>query len=276
LPIIGSAGWLFSSEQPDIRQATLGSGVEPEGMRHSRVRKQIVLAVLLLVCAACQAGTPQAHSTPKPSASASATPDAQRCARLAKRGFTPCPPLASQLKLPPTTIKNATNGAVDDATVQKWGRAYQLAQAYYYWAMDANARSALTSDVLADPTATDSLFGADLEQLDQAKQEGGTLVVQFLKMPLTQVVVIPVDVQDAMRRQGHIVRPDGIVNQFVGPGKRAIRYPDGHEKALPANEADFTTHTLIWGELKSDPDLGDIWCEYGVYGCDEIKKACQI
>jgi hypothetical protein len=244
-------------------------------MRIVKFRKHIVLWILLLACAACQAGTPQAHTTPKPSVSPSTTPDAQRCARLAKRGFTPCPPLASQLKLPPTTIKNATNGAVDDATVQRWGRAYQLAQAYYYWAVETNAREALTSNVLADTSATGDLFGADLQQLDQAKQEGGTLVVQFLKMPLTQVVVIPGDLQDAMRRQGYVPKPDGIVNEFVGPGSRSILFPDGHQKPLPSNGADFTAYALTWGEFKSDPDLGDIWYEYGFYGCEEIKSVCQ-
>src|SRR5256885_2565410 len=108
----------------DVRRAELGSTAEPEGMRISTARKHLILAVLLLVSTACQAGTPQAHSTPKPSVSPSPTVDAQRCARLAKRGFTPCPPLGSQLQLPPTTVKNATNGAVDDATVQRWAHAF--------------------------------------------------------------------------------------------------------------------------------------------------------
>src|ERR1700704_5602779 len=122
-------------------------------MSSSGTRIGLVLAALLLAVTACQAGTPQARTSPKPSASAStsASADAQRCARLAKLGFVVCPPSADKIQVPPTTIKNATDGAVDDATAQKWGHAFQLGQAYYYWVLDQNAREALTSGVLADP-----------------------------------------------------------------------------------------------------------------------------
>jgi hypothetical protein len=246
-------------------------------MRISNVRKHIVLAVLLLFCTACQSGTPQAHSTPRPSAAPTVTPDAQRCARLAKRGFTPCPPLASQLKLPPTTIKNATNGAVDDTTVQRWGRAFQLGQAYYYWAMQQNARDALTSGVLADPAATDNLFSSDLQDLDQASQHGGRLAAQFLSVPLTQFVVIPTHLQDPIRNQGLTPKPYGIVNKFVGPGSRRIALPDGSEQTISSVDGSFTGYSIAWGELKSDPDLGDIWYESGYYGCEgTVKSDCQI
>jgi hypothetical protein len=246
-------------------------------MRISNVRQHLILAVLLLVSTACQSGTPQAHNTPKPSVSPSATADAQRCVRLAKRGFTPCPPLASQLKLPPTTIKNATNGAVDDATVQKWGRAFQLGQAYYYWVVTQNARDALTSGVLADTAATDNLFSPDLQDLDQASQGGGRLVVQFLDVPLTQVVLVPSDLQDAIRRQGMTPKPFALVNRFVGPSSRRVVYPDGHEQTLASVDGTFTAYSITWGEFRSDPDLGNIWYDYGYYGCEgSVKSVCQI
>src|ERR1700704_3697345 len=116
-------------------------------MSSSGTRIGLVLAALLLAVTACQAGTPQARTSPKPTTSASPSPsaDAQRCARLAKLGFVVCPPSADKIQVPPTTIKNATDGAVDDATAQKWGHAFQLAEGYYQWAMQTNARDALTS-----------------------------------------------------------------------------------------------------------------------------------
>src|ERR671933_509288 len=108
-------------------------------MRRSSARIALVVLVAMLA-AACQPGSPQAQRSPPPHGTAApkSTPDPQRCDRLAKRGFTPCPPTADQLKLPPTTIKNATDGAIDDSTVERWGQAFRLSQAYYYWAMQEN------------------------------------------------------------------------------------------------------------------------------------------
>jgi hypothetical protein len=248
-------------------------------MSSSGTRIGLVLAALLLAVTACQAGTPQARTSPKPttSASASASADAQRCARLAKRGFTPCPPLASQLQLPTTTIKNATNGAIDDATAQKWGRAFQLGQAYYYWVIDQNAREALTSGVLADTTATDTLFGNDLQELDQAKQEGGILVQRPPGLSVSQIVAVPPDLQQAMSRQGLTPKDFAIAVRFVGPQSRSIRFPDGHQKDLVSVGQDYVTTAMTWGALQDDRDLGPIWYENGYYGCEgTVKSVCQL
>src|SRR5260370_21853164 len=145
-------------------------------MRH-RWGGFVPLVIVLLGLSACESGLPTSHAPPSPRSSPSvvATADAQRCARLAKRGFSPCPPASDRLPLPPTTIRNATNGAVTDATARQWGRAFQAAQAYYYWAMQHNARAALTSGALADssPQAVSNLFGTDLMDLGNAKAQGG-------------------------------------------------------------------------------------------------------
>jgi hypothetical protein len=248
-------------------------------MRSSGFRSRFVLAALLLAVTACQSGTPQAHSSPSPRASASpsATADAARCARLAERHFTPCPPLASELKLPPTTIKNATDGAIDDATAQKWGRAFQLGQAYYYWAMEQNARDALTAGVLADSSATGNLFGPDLEELDQAKREGGTLVSQFLATPITQVVVVPPSSQSDMQRQGLAWKPYGLAVRFKGPASRVIRHQDGTQVTLSTYDSNQVFSLLTWGELKQDPELGPIWYQYGYYDCNgPMSSVCRM
>ena len=246
-------------------------------MRNSIVRRHVILAALLVLCVACQsAGNPHGHSSPKPTVAPTVTPDPQRCARLAKRGFTPCPPLASQLKLPPTTIKNATDGAVDETTVQRWVRAFQLGQAYYYWVMDQNARDVLTSGVLADEGAASNLFGIDLKDLDQAKQKGGILKVVEFAMPITQVVVVPTSLQQRMQVQGLIPKPFGLAVRFQGPASHTVLFPDGHKESLGSVGADFVPDTLVWGELRSDPELGEIWYESGFYGCEEIRSVCRL
>src|SRR6266566_2460485 len=91
----------------------------------------VPLAILFLWLSACQSGQPPIHtpSSSRPAPSTSNSADIQRCQHLAKRGFAPCPPSADKLQLPPTTFRNATNGAVSDAKAQEWGRAFQLAQA---------------------------------------------------------------------------------------------------------------------------------------------------
>lgn len=239
-----------------------------------------LIVTVVLAVTACQSGPPAAHTSPSPRPTASAAPvDPQRCDRLAKRGFTPCPPTPDRLPLPPTTIRNATNGAVSDATAQKWGRAFQLAQAYYYWAMQANARAALTSGVLADasPQAVNNLFGTDLMDLDNAKNAGGVLVYEPLKMPTTQVVSIPTGLQQKARAQGLQAGPYGLAVRFTGPASRKVRLPNGSVLPVRDSSADYVSTGLVWGQLRADPDLGDVWYELGAYGCDgEVRSVCQL
>lgn len=242
----------------------------------------LLLLVATVGVSACNVGvpSPRASGSPHPSGSAApATPDPARCERLAKRGFTPCPPAPDRLPLPPTTIRNATNGAVPDATAQQWGRAFQLAQAYYYWAMQHNARSALTSGVLADPSpnAVANLFGSDLMDLDDAKKAGGTLVIEPLGMPTTQLVPIPSELRQAMQRQSLVPSDYGLAVRFTGPSRRAIRFTNGSETQIVSSDANYAVAILIWGEFRDDADLGRIWYQRGNYGCDgSVRNACQL
>lgn len=238
------------------------------------------LLIIVLALSACQSGQPSGHVSPKTHPSVtSATPDPQRCARLAQRGFRPCPPTADRLQLPPTTIRNATNGAVPDATAQQWGHAFQLAQAYYYWAMENNARSALTSGVLADssPQAVANLFGTDLMDLDNAKSAGGTLVYQPPHVPITQVVTIPSDLQATMQRQGLTPSAYAVAIRLTGPTSRSIRVPNGDTRSISSGDATYVADVVAWGEFRNVPDVGPIWYEFGYYGCDgSLRSVCQL
>jgi hypothetical protein len=237
------------------------------------------LVVALICLSACQLGPTPAPRGASPSPTAAATADAARCARLAQRGFTPCPPTADHLTLPPTTIRNATNGAISDTTAQQWGKAFQLTEAYYRWALQANARSALTGGGLADasPQAVSNLFGTDLMDLDDAKRAGGSLTYQPPSFPVPQVVSLPATLQDSMRRQGLASSPYGLAVRFTGPTRRGIRTPDGNERVIVTRDAAFQADGLVWGELRSDPDLGEIWYEHGSYGCqDSVRNVCGL
>jgi hypothetical protein len=248
-------------------------------MRLLRSRDGLLIA-LILGLSACQ-GTPLPHGqqSPRPTATApQSAPDPQRCERLARRGFTPCPPTPDRLQLPPTTIRNATNGAVSDATAQQWGRAFQLAQAYYYWILDNGARAGLTSGTLADnnPTATANLFSNDLMDIDNASRQHGILLVQPLRMTSSQLVTVPASLKDAMLRQGLTPSSYAFAVHFVGPNRRAIRLSDGKEIELTSSDASYSADVLIWGDFKGDQDLGLIWYEHGNYGCDgSVRSVCQ-
>lgn len=239
-----------------------------------------LVSVVLLGLSACQSGQPTSHASPAAhSPSVAATADPQRCARLAQRGFTPCPPTPDRLQLPPTTIRNATNGAISDTTAQQWGRAFQLTEAYYRWAMQVNARTALTGGALADATtqAVGNLFGSDLMDLDNARQASGLLVYDPPAIPTTQIVVVPTSLQDAMQRQGLKPAQYGVVARFAGPTRRVIRAADGTERVVLAHDASYAVYGLIWGQAKSDADLGSIWFEFGIYGCQgQVHDACQL
>jgi len=240
-----------------------------------------LLVVLILGLSACE-GVSSGHTPSKgPSSvpSVAVSVDPQRCARLAKRGFTPCPPTPDKMPLPPTMIRNATNGAISDATAQQWGRAFQLTEAYYRWAMQNGDRSALTSGAFADPNpeAVGNLFGNDLKDLDSAQQAGGRLIYEPPLMPITQVVVVPTDLQDAMRRQGLTPSGYGLAVRFTGPTRRSIRTPDGRDVEIGARDATFIVYGLLWGELRIDADLGPIVFERGIYGCDgAVRIVCQL
>ena len=239
-----------------------------------------LLVVLILGLSACE-GVSSGHTSskaPSPAVSVAVSADPQRCARLAQRGFTPCPPTPDRMQLPPTTIRNATNGAISDATAQQWGRAFQLTEAYYRWAMQNGARSALTSGILADSSlqAVGNLFGTDLQDLDTAKQVGGMLTYQPPQLPTVAVISMSSAVQELIRGQGLVPSPWGLVVRFTGPTRRTIRSPDGRETEVAARDATFVVDVAIWGELRADIDLGLVWFEHGYYSCDgSIRAVCQ-
>jgi len=237
-----------------------------------------LLVVLIIGLSACE-GARSGHTSPSvrqsPAVSGATSADPERCARLARRGFTPCPPTPDKMQLPPTTIRNATNGAISDATAQQWGRAFQLTEAYYRWAMQDNARAALTSGVLAEPAAAANLFGADLKSLDDAKKLGGQLMDKEGSMPEVKLVSVPPSLQSRITQQSLVAKPYAMVALFSGTTSRSIRFPDGREIDLGTISSDV--QLLIWGEFKSDPDLGAIWYEHGLYGCQypEVSSVCQ-
>jgi len=183
------------------------------------------------------------------------------------------------MQLPPTTIRNATNGAISDATAQQWGRAFQLTEAYYRWAMQNGVRSALTSGGFSDSSlqAVGNLFGRDLRDLDAAKAAGGILVYQPPFIAITQLVLVPGQLQDEMRKEGLSSSSYGLAVRFTGPTRRTIRAPDGKETEILVADSNAVADLIVWGEPRPDRDLGSIWFEFGNYSCQgSVRDVCRL
>ncbi len=240
------------------------------------VRRYAYLVVILLVgLAGCGNGQAASHTSPsrRPSPAVSATPDVARCARLAKLGFTPCPPLPSQMRLPPTTIRNATGGAISDETARRWGRAFQLSQAYYYWVMQHGDRDALTSGALADQAASVNVFGPDLMDIDRAREWNGKLVDRPPALAEIRLVVLPSSLKEAMSKQGLAQSDYGFVIELRGPASRSVSLPSGQRRALWSVDASQVQWLLEWGQYERTQDLGDIWYAHSLYGCSGVVQS---
>jgi len=279
----GACRWCHWSLTWIVRDLSVLTNYAPaEGQRMCMGRRCAYLLLSLLVgLVGCGSGQTAASVSPsnRPTSVVSATPDTARCARLARLGFVPCPPLPSQMKLPPTTIRNATGGAVSDTTARRWGRAFQLSQAYYYWVMQHGDRDALTSGALADstPQAVTNLFSTDLQNLDAAKSTGGILIFRPLRMSAIQLVKIPASLQMIIHKQGLRTSDYGFAVEFQGPGTRAIRLKGGEIKDLNSSPGDYESSGLVWGAVQKDPNLGEIWYEYGAFGCvGEVESVCAL
>jgi len=243
----------------------------------SRIGLLVVLILGLSACEGALSGHTSSSVRQSPAVTIATSSDPDRCARLAKRGFTPCPPTPDKMQLPPTTIRNATNGAISDATAQQWGRAFQLTEAYYRWAIQNGDRGVLTEGGIADPSASADLFAPDLKDLDDAKAESGILVDNPPTLTMSQLVVIPASLQDRIKKHGLTPMPYGFAIQLKGPASRSVRFPAGNERRLWSVDAQQSQSLLVWGGFKADPDLGCIWYEYGLYGCDGvIRDVCRL
>jgi hypothetical protein len=279
----GACRWCHWSLTWIVRDLSVLTNYAPaEGQRMCMGHRCAYLLLSLLVgLAGCGSGQTAASVSPsnRPTSVVSATPDTARCTRLARLGFVPCPPLPSQMKLPPTTIRNATGGAVSDATARRWGRAFQLSQAYYYWVMQHGDRDALTSGALADssPQAVANMFGSDLEDLDISKREAGSFEYEPPSMPVVQIVTVPGRLQEMIANQHLTASTYAVAVKLTGPTRRVIRYQNGKFKVIASADSTYHVELLIWGTLQHDRDLGDIWYGYGLYGCSGIVgDVCKL
>src|ERR671932_1639150 len=77
---------------------------------------------------------------------------ADRCASLAERGIRPCPP--ANLTVARVPVTNRTNGAVDQATAERWASASLRTEALYRWAVKNGNDGFLRSGAINDPRAS--------------------------------------------------------------------------------------------------------------------------
>jgi len=243
------------------------------------VRLCALLLSSCLAAAACGSAAVTAKRTPSASA---ATPNAAavaRCQQLAARGVTPCPP--ANLALEHIAIRNGTRGAVTDAAVREQGNAYLREHALFDWAVRQQGGDAfLMSGALVPPEmGRTNIFRAEIRVFADARTAGGRARIEPLTTTEITLVPVPEPLQEAARRDGLVPSPYAWVDNQAGPARASIELPDGGLRD-EVRIADGQPHPiLVFGQVRSDADLGAIWYLGGEYGClasIEVRGVCGI
>jgi hypothetical protein len=73
--------------------------------------------------------------------------------------------------------------------------------------------------------------------------------------------------------------PYAWVLMQVGPAKYTLVMPDGSSRVLVNLATGLPDQIIIFGQRKTDPDLGEIWFQGGDFAClkdPETKAACRV
>ena len=161
----------------------------------------------------------------------------------------------------PTTprVQNATGGAVDDATAQRWGDALMRQTAWATWASDHNQLQLLyeTSSRNAYPGLALPAGATGFQIIGTQYASGLTLV----KVPSNTEAFLHITDQYAF-----------IVTQQGSGGISAV-FPDGHTQALPNQSFAVGDVSYLTGSLTMKPLLGDVWYGTSSDACNASEPA---
>src|SRR5262249_60874558 len=117
----------------------------------------------------------------------------------------------------------------------------------------------------------------NLRDLDAARAAGGFLVYQPPLIAISQLVLVPGQLQDEMRKEGLNPSSYGLAMRFTGPTRRVIRAADGKETEVLVADSNAVADLIVWGQLRPDRDLGSIWFEFGNYSCQgSVRDVCRL
>ncbi|MGH7883512.1 MAG: hypothetical protein ACREN8_11540 [Candidatus Dormibacteraceae bacterium] len=227
----------------------------------------MALLLLLVGCGDTATSGPMSVMAPPVRLSFSST----QCTDLQRRNL-PC--LPNNLQLVQAPITNATGGAISDAQAQEWGKGMLLSETYDDWAVGAGASTFLTGGADSDPSGAQvSLFPKELAAISKAQGDGGKVVYQPLHLRRLAVIKVPDSIQATIRGQALTPQPYAMVGEVEGPASLVINNSNGSQETIYSVSSDKVLRSLVWGEYRRDPDLGLIWYEGGIYGCDDAQVA---
>ena len=230
-----------------------------------------------LVAAACGAASVSARTSPHPAS----TPDAgsTRCQLLLQRSVSPCPP--ADLPLERITIHNGTHGAVPDADVQAQGEAYIRAHGLYVWAVHQRDgdQFLLSGALVPMQTARISIFRGEVKVFADARAAGGQAHIDPLTTTQITLVPVPQSIQTIAQGDGLQPSPYAWVDNQMGPAHAWIDLPDGTSRDEVTIGAGEPEPILVFGQMRSDAELGAIWYMGGEFNClggSGVRAVCGL
>jgi hypothetical protein len=158
-------------------------------------------------------------------------------------------------------VTNATNGAIDSATAQRWGDALMRENAWEHWAITANQISLLDSGVISASAVTAGLVlpsGAT-----------GFVITGSRWASAIKLVKVSADAQ------GFLKITDGyaLVITFAQGWAVSAVFPDGHKEAIAGQVVPAGGIAAVTGKLTTVPDFGELWYGSQGFACDSSEPA---
>ncbi len=249
-------------------------GSDQGGQRwvRSRLRRVSVALALLLVGAAVACGGGGASApTPTPSRTPKPTPTIDRCAELAKRQITVCPP--ADLAIPKVPVTDKTNGLLTPQQLRNEAEAVERWFALDNWALDHRGASLLRSSVMVSPGLENLEFSLDLQLLDKADSAGGTLkVATAIQLIRLDAVPLSNSVRQISAGQGLVAGDHGWVYTIHGPGRVLLQVPGKADEVVIDLPSTLVQPILLLGSAHRDPILGWVWVAGGDFNCTNAQQ----
>ena len=253
-----------------------------EGVSTVSLRLVMLLAACVSVAACGAAAAAVRSPAPAPAAAPGSAPDsaaAARCQQLEQRHVTPCPPAG--LPAEQIQIRNATRGAVSDRDARTFGEAYLRVHALYLWAVRQETGDAflLSGAIVAAETARTNIFRAEADIFTDARAAGGRARIDPLTTTAITLVLVPQSLRDVALSDGLEPSPYAWVDNQQGPAHAWIEMPGGATRDVLRIAAGEPHPIMVFGQVRSDAELGAIWYLGGEFGCladPRVRAVCGV
>jgi hypothetical protein len=249
---------------------------------HPGVSARQLIAVVALgwLLTGCGAGVIPGSTAASPSPTSAPTLSAEQAAAWRACGATSPPPaqaLAEPTSLP--AVANQTAGAVSDADARRWAAGFLREQAIEAWGQTALQDRLLSGPCLGDPIANATLFGDEIQKVQNAREKKATIDVKLARVLDVRVVAVPAQVQDQVARRLYAKSGYALVVHGRGPAYNKVVYPDGHQDVWAELKPDEVFYGFYGGEYRTDATRGGpLWYQKSVLNCqnDFLRAICGV